>query len=84
MVLSKKETKRNNVQKPEQVRSGKFAFLMSYLADELVICWFLTRIGLQRLAMPFSNTTTIAIALVSDTMDVLLPRISDLVKGTGF
>lgn len=38
-LLFKKETKRNNVQKPEQVSGGKIAFLMSYSADELVICW---------------------------------------------
>lgn len=34
--------------------------------------------------MPLSNTPTIAIALVSDTMDILLPGISNLVEGTGF
>lgn len=38
MVLFKKEAKRNNVQKSAQVRGRKIAFLMSYSADELVIC----------------------------------------------
>ena len=83
MLLFKKETKRNNAQKPEQVRGGKIAFLIAQQMSQLSV-GFLTRIGLQRLAMPFSNTTTIAIALVSDTVDVLLPRISNLVKGTSF
>lgn len=41
-------------------------------------------IGLQGLAVPLSNTPTIAIALVSDTMDILLPGISNLVEGTSF
>lgn len=36
MVLFKKETKKNNVQKPEQVRDGKIAFLVSYSAVRLV------------------------------------------------
>lgn len=62
----------------EQVRKRKIAFFISYSADR-----FLTSIGLQGLAMPLSNTTAITIALVSDAMDVLLPWISDLVKGTG-
>lgn len=44
----------------------------------------LTWIGLQRLAMPLPNATAIAIALVPDTMHVLLPRISNLVKCSGF
>lgn len=38
MGLFKKETKRNNIQKSEQVRGGKIAFLMSHSAEQLVIC----------------------------------------------
>lgn len=34
--------------------------------------------------MPFSNPTAIAIALVPDPMDVLLPGVSNLVEGAGF
>lgn len=45
---------------------------------------FLTWVGLQRLAVPFSNATAIAIALVSDPMDILLPGVSNLVEGSGF
>lgn len=33
----------------------------------------LTWIGLQRLAMPLPNATAIAVALVPDTMHILLP-----------
>lgn len=41
-------------------------------------------IGLQRLAMPLPNATAIAVALVPDTMHVLLPGVSNLIKCSGF
>ena len=57
----------------------KLATLHQWASVSEVLTW----VGLQRLAVPLSDATAVAVALVPDTMHKFLPGVTNLVKCPG-